>query len=406
MLSAASRPYIDASVPVLREHGLAITTHFYREMFAARPELKNLFNMGNQANGSQQQSLASAVFAYAANVDRADVLAPVVERIVHKHVAVGLTSAHYPIVGKYLLEAIAAVLGDAATPPLLAAWDEAYWLLAGELIAAEARLYDRHNVKAGELTRVRVVQREQEGDQVVALTLAAADGSSLRDFAPGQYISVEAILADGFRQLRQYSLSGERGLPTWRISIKREDGNAETPAGAVSNWLHDNAHVDTTLQVSTPWGDFAPELDERRPIVLMSAGIGVTPMVSVLRTLAKENPHRPVLFAHAARHGGHHAHRNDLAWAQERMPNLRTHVSYETPHADDVSGRDFDHAGTMPIESLLKAEDTSAFNDARFYMCGPIGFMQAQRHALINAGIPVGHIHREVFGPDLLDDLL
>ncbi len=406
MLSAASRPYIDASVPVLREHGLAITTHFYREMFAARPELKNLFNMGNQANGAQQQSLASAVFAYAANIDRADVLAPVVDRIVHKHVAVGLTSAHYPIVGKYLLEAIAAVLGDAATPPLLAAWDEAYWLLAGALIAAEARLYDRHGVTAGELLRVRVVNREDEGEQVVALTLAADDGSALRDFAPGQYISVEAKFADGLRQLRQYSLSGERGVPTWRISVKREEGDAQTPAGAVSNWLHANAQVGTTLHVSTPWGDFAPQLDDRRPIVLMSAGIGVTPMVSVLRTLAHENPHRPVLFAHAARHGRHHAHRRDVAWARERMPNLRTHVSYEAPHAADMPGRDFDHHGTMPIETLLKVPETAAFNDARFYLCGPLGFMQAQRHALIAAGIPAGHIHREVFGPDLLDDLL
>lgn len=406
MLSAASRPYIDASVPVLREHGLAITTHFYREMFAARPELTRLFNMGNQASGAQQQSLASAVFAYAANIDRADVLAPVVERIVHKHVAVGLTPAHYPIVGKYLLEAIAAVLGDAATPPLLAAWDEAYWLLAGELIAAEARLYERHDVKPGELLRVRVVNREQEGEQVVALTLAAADGAALRDFAPGQYISVEATFADGHRQLRQYSLSGERGQPTWRISVKREDGDAQTPAGAVSNWLHDNAHVDTTLHVSTPWGDFAPKLDDRRPIVLMSAGIGVTPMVSVLRTLAKEHPHRPVLFAHAARHGRQHAHRRDVAWARERMPNLRTHVSYETPAAADVAGRDFDHAGTMPIASLLKAEDTAGFQDAQFYLCGPLGFMQAQRRELVAAGIPVGHIHREVFGPDLLDDIL
>ncbi|RZT29667.1 globin domain-containing protein [Cupriavidus agavae] len=406
MLSAASRPYIDASVPVLREHGLAITTHFYREMFAARPELKSLFNMGNQANGSQQQSLASAVFAYAANMDRADVLAPVVERIVHKHVAVGLTPAHYPIVGKYLIEAIAAVLGDAATPPLLAAWDEAYWLLAGELIAAEARLYDRAGVAAGQLLRVRVVSREQESEHVVALTLAAADGAALRDFKPGQYISVEARLGDGTRQLRQYSLSGERGLPTWRISVKREEGNAETPAGAVSNWLHDNAHVDTTLHVSTPWGDFAPTLDDRRPIVLMSAGIGVTPMVSVLRTLARENPHRHVLFAHAARHGGHHAHRDDVVWARERMPNLRTHVSYEQPAATDRTGHDYDHAGTMPIGALLQAEQTSGFQDARFYLCGPLGFMQAQRHALIAAGVPVGHIHREVFGPDLLDDLL
>ena len=406
MLSAASRPYFDASVPVLREHGLAITTHFYREMFADRPELTQLFNMGNQANGSQQQSLASAVFAYAANIDNGAALAPVVERIVHKHAAVGLTPSHYPIVGRHLLGAIGAVLGEAATPELLAAWDEAYWLLAGELIAAEARLYHSTGVTPGELAPVRVVRREAQGDNVVALTLAAADGKPLRDFKPGQYISVEARLDDGHRQLRQYSLSAERGLPTWRISVKREDGDHQTPAGAVSNWLHANAQEGTELAVSAPFGDFAPALEGSRPLVLLSAGIGITPMVSVLRTLATEQPGRPVLFAHAARCGRHHAHRADLQWARERMPQLHTHISYENPEPADQVGRDYDHAGTMPVAALLEAPATQRFMDGRFYMCGPLGFMQAQRHALISAGVPVGHIHREVFGPDLLDDLL
>ncbi len=406
MLSAVSRPYIDASVPVLREHGLAITTHFYREMFAARPELTQLFNMGNQANGSQQQSLASAVFAYAANIDRADALAPVVERIVHKHAAVGITPAHYPIVGRHLLGAIGAVLGEAATPPLLAAWDEAYWLLAGELIAAEARLYQRTGVTAGQLFPVRVVAREAQGDAVVSLTLAAADGQPLPDFLPGQYISVEAKLADGRRQLRQYSLSGERGLPTWRISVKREDGDAAAPAGTVSHWLHQHAQPGAALAVSAPFGDFVPKLTGSKPLALLSAGIGITPMVSVLRTLALENPQRPVLFAHAARNGRLHAHRADLAWAREHMPNLQIHISYEAPEAGDVAGRDYDHAGTMPVDALLAAENGQRFLDGNFYLCGPIGFMQAQRHALISAGVPVAHIDREVFGPDLLDHLL
>ncbi len=318
MLSAASRPYIDASVPVLREHGLAITTHFYREMFADRPELTQMFNMGNQANGSQQQSLASAVFAYAANIDNAAALGPVLERIVHKHAAVGLTPAHYPIVGRHLLGAISAVLGEAATPPLLAAWDEAYWLLAGELIAAEARLYQRTGVAAGELTPVRVVRREAQGDQVVALTLAAADGQPLRAFRPGQYISVEARLDDGQRQLRQYSLSAENGLPTWRVSVKREAGDRTTPAGAVSNWLHANAQEGTELKVSAPFGEFTPALDGRRPLVLLSAGIGITPMLSVLRTLAAQGSQRQVLFAHAARDGRHHADQLHVARAALR----------------------------------------------------------------------------------------
>src|SRR6476661_8088886 len=145
MVTPASRPYIDASVPVLREHGVTITRRFYSNMFAAHPELKNLFNMGNQASGVQQQSLAAAVFAYAANIDNAAALAPVVRRIVHKHVSVGLTAEHYPIVGKHLLGAIQEVLGEAATAPLLAAWAEAYSELAAALIDAEKAMYAAAN---------------------------------------------------------------------------------------------------------------------------------------------------------------------------------------------------------------------------------------------------------------------
>jgi nitric oxide dioxygenase len=111
MLSAASRPYIEASVPVLREHGLAITKVFYSNLFASHPQLHNIFNAGNQANGTQQQSLASAVFAYAANIDNAGALAPVISRIVNKHVSLGVTAAHYPIVGEHLLGADGVLLG-------------------------------------------------------------------------------------------------------------------------------------------------------------------------------------------------------------------------------------------------------------------------------------------------------
>ena len=106
LISASARPYIDASVPVLREHGVTITRTFYKNMFEEHPELTNLFNMGNQASGAQQQSLAAAVFAYAANIDNAAALGPVVNRIVHKHASIGIRADHYPIVGRHLLGAI------------------------------------------------------------------------------------------------------------------------------------------------------------------------------------------------------------------------------------------------------------------------------------------------------------
>src|SRR5690606_31477195 len=178
MLSAASRPYIDASVPVLREHGLTITKTFYKALFAAHPELNNIFNAGNQANGSQQQSLASAVFAYAANIDNAAALAPVISRIVHKHVSLGIKAEHYPIVGKHLLEAIKEVLGDAATPELIAAWAEAYGLLANALIEEEARLYKQAGIEPGQLFDMRVTEIREESEQVKSFTLVPTDGSA------------------------------------------------------------------------------------------------------------------------------------------------------------------------------------------------------------------------------------
>ena len=94
MLSPSAKPYIEASVPVLREHGLAITQAFYRNMLGEHPDLKNLFNMGNQAQGTQQQSLAAAVFAYAANIDNPAALGPVVTRNVHKHASLGIKPEH------------------------------------------------------------------------------------------------------------------------------------------------------------------------------------------------------------------------------------------------------------------------------------------------------------------------
>lgn len=399
MLSEAARPYIDASVPVLREHGVAITTHFYNAMFAAHPELKNIFNMGNQASGTQQQSLAAAVFAYAANYRNPDALTPVVERIVHKHASLGITADHYPIVGKHLLDAIQAVLGDAATPDLLAAWGEAYGVLANVLIEAEKTLYVKAGVTPGELQTLVVKEVRQESDNVKSFYLQTADGKSPGNFQPGQYISVAGTV-DGLRQLRQYSLSDAPDQPWWRISVKREDENQ--PAGRISNWLHDAIKAGDTLQTSVAFGDFKPTIEGDDPIVLLSAGVGITPMISVLNTLASRNPNRRVVFAHAARHGGHHPLRGDLRNARAKLKAMTEVQFYETPQANDAVGVDYQHTGRMSLGKL----GLEAFPDANIYLCGPSGFMQQQWKSLVGAGVAPSRIHREVFGPDLLDHIL
>jgi nitric oxide dioxygenase len=177
MISPASRVYIDASVSVLRAHGVAITTTFYKNIFAEIPALTNLFNMGNQANGAQQQSLASAVFAYAANIGSPDKLGPVIERIVHKHVSVGVRAEHYPIVGRHLLGAIAQTLGEAATPELLAAWAEAYGALARVFIDAEQKLYAGAGIEPGRTRAMRVTSITRESADVLAIRMTPADGA-------------------------------------------------------------------------------------------------------------------------------------------------------------------------------------------------------------------------------------
>ncbi|MDP3843777.1 MAG: NO-inducible flavohemoprotein [Oxalobacteraceae bacterium] len=400
MISPASRPYIDASVPVLREHGLAITQTFYRNLFVAHPELSNLFNMGNQANGAQQQSLASAVFAYAANIDNTDALYPVVNRIVHKHASVGITAEHYPIVGRHLIGAIQETLGDAASPPLLAAWDEAYRSLANLFIEAEKKLYAHAGVAAGQLHNMRVTEVSKESEEVTSFTMQAADGQPVPGFKPGQYVSVSVEFDDNSRQLRQYSLSNAPNADFLRISVKRERAGEESPEGQVSNWIHDNVASGTILRITHPFGEFIPDTESIEPIVLISAGVGITPMISVLNRIAEVHPSRFVIFAHAARDEQYHSHQADINAAKALMPNLQTVTFYES--ASDIAANDGSiHEGMMDVSRLPKWPRS----EANVYMCGPFGFMKAQWLGLVESGVPVARLHREVFGPEMLDYL-
>jgi len=399
MLSRSAKPYIDASVPVLRQHGIAITTLFYKNMFESHPELKNLFNMGNQANGSQQQSLAAAVFAYAANIDNSAALAPVIERIVHKHVSVGIKAEHYPIVGSNLIGAIKGVLGEAATPELLAAWEEAYGLLADALIDAEARLYQQNNQQPDEWLKVKVADKQHQSEDVVTFTLQADGGQVLPKFKPGQYISVAVhIEALNLRQIRQYSLSDANQDNTYRITVKREKGDEYKPRGNVSNWLHQHVRVGSVIDISYPCGNFTPDVLDQQPIGLISAGVGITPMISMVKEISINNPTRKVLFAHAARNRNSIAHLDEIQQAKHALNNLNAIFflnESKKQHADELEGR-------MDLSGHISTE----FKDGIYYICGPQSFMDDQRDALLELGVSSKNIHREVFGPESLNHII
>src|SRR5579884_484416 len=211
MLSAESAAVIRATLPAVGAALDEITTRFYAAMFADRPELLDgMFNRGNQASGAQRQALAGSIAAYAGALVHDPDATPdaLLDRIAHKHAAVGVTEDQYTIVHKYLFAAMAEVLGDAVTPEVAAAWDEVYWQMAAALIAREARLYQSAEVTPGDTWRPwTVVERREETPDTVSFLLRPADGRPAPNARAGQYVSVRLLMPDGVHQLRQYSLS-------------------------------------------------------------------------------------------------------------------------------------------------------------------------------------------------------
>jgi nitric oxide dioxygenase len=324
---------------------------------------------------------------------------PVVTRIVHKHVSLGIRPEHYQIVGKHLLASISEVLGEAATEELVAAWAAAYGQLADLLIAEEARLYAESAAKPGGWTgwrAFRVVGKQRESAEITSFYLAPADGGEVPAYRPGQYVSVRVFVPElGLMQPRQYSLSDAPGQDRLRISVKREAAGADTPAGRVSNALHDRLEEGGVLDVAPPQGDFHLREEGSAPVVLLSGGVGLTPMVSILNHLVGLNDERQIRFVHGCRNNSVHAMRDHVNSIAAERANVRKAVFYEEVGHGDQPGRDYDYAGRVDLNAI---RDEVIVPGADYYLCGPAGFMRAQREALTGLGVPADRIHAEAFG--------
>jgi nitric oxide dioxygenase len=400
MLSATSAEIVRATLPAVGGAIGEITPLFYRKMFAAHPELeRDLFNRGNQAQGDQARALAGAIAAYATILVTESGREPeeILARIAHKHASLGIVADQYPIVHEHLFAAIAEVLGDAVTPEVAAAWDEVYWSMADALIAMERKLYEQAGVAPGDVWRRLVVrQRTQESPDTVSFVLAAPDGSTLPTAYPGQYISVAVTLPDGARQIRQYSLTRAPQRAAWGITVKAiparvdPDGTA-LPAGEVSNFLHDNVFEGDELTVSPAFGDLILDTSDA-PLLLISAGIGCTPIIGMLHYLTRTSATRHVTVLHADRAPARHAHRRELRELVERLPGAALHHWYE-----DLGVR----AATDTVRpGRIDLGSVEVRPDAQVYLCGPLPFMDQVRRSLRDRGVPEAHIHYEVFGPD------
>lgn len=401
MLTQKTKDTVKATAPVLAQHGYDIIKHFYRNLLSAHPELKNIFNMRHQERGEQQEALARAVYAYAANIEDPQSLEAVLKNIANKHVSLGVRPDQYPIVGEHLLAAIKAVLGDAATDDIMSAWAQAYGNLADILMGMESTLLEEAGEKQGGWVGWRdfVVRAKQpESDVITSFVLQPADGKPVMDFEPGQYISVGVQVPRlGLQQIRQYSLSDAPNGRTYRISVKREGGADPNRAGYVSTLLHDQVQVGDIVKVAAPRGTFYVDVNANTPVVLISGGVGLTPMISMLNRVL-QSPGRDIVFVHGARNSAVHAMKDHLRQTAQQHPNFKTVFFYNEPLPTDQQGKDYDYPGLVDIDLIA---DQVLLPDADYYICGPIPFMRMQHDALLARGIKEPRIHYEVFGPDL-----
>ena len=229
---------------------------------------------------------------------------------------------------------------------------------------------------------------DQESADVLSLTMRSPDAQRLPKALPGQFVVLRLRqTADGPPLFRSYSLSGPLSADSYRISVKVE------PNGVAGPYLREQIHVDDVLEVSAPRGSFVLQAGER-PVVLLSAGIGATPVLAMLHALAATGSTREVLWLHAARDRQHHAFAVEARRLLLALPHGRSYVCYSDPGSGDKAGEDFDATGRF---SRSVFEEVGVARESDVYLCGPPPFMTEMREDLASLGVEPGRIHVELF---------
>lgn len=394
-LSKETIETVKQTIPFLTENGVKLTEHFYQRLFTGNPEVKALFNTANQESGAQQRALGGAICAFAQNIETPQNLIDAVNRISNKHASLGIKPEHYPIVGKHLLGSIDDLL-DPAPPEVLKAWEEAYGFLADTLIDAEKSLYVNQCRQEGgwnDFREMEVFRREHESTWITSFYMRPKNGGSLPKFKPGQYITVRIPTPDGSTTMRNYSLSGSPDWDFYRISVKREvPRHADTPEGYVSSYLHTKVAAGDTLELGPPCGDFVlREHSSTTPILLLSGGVGITPLLSMLHSI-KGNL---TTFLHGAINGENHALREEVEKIVGNRTHLSAHFRYSAPSQEDEQNQHYHSAGLFSEAFLTKFITP----ETEVYFCGPKPMMQHVYKALKSFTHPAEKMHYEFFGP-------
>ncbi|KAI0691064.1 globin-like protein [Cytidiella melzeri] len=418
-LTDEQKKLVKDTVPILAQHGAEIARLFYRQMITENAMLKNMFNHSKQQRGDQAEALARAVYTYAAHIDDLTPLLPAIERLCHKHASLNVQPEQYAIVGKYLLGAITQVIGaDVFNAELYDAWGAAYWHLARLCFGREEQLYSDASWRGWKA--FVVAKKVAEAEDIVSFYLESTNGEPLPTYKPGQYISVQKFIQElGYNQSRQYSLSGSPCPSHFRISVRRDRGIQVTdPAtggkidtsssgqlGWMSNLLHDKVNVGDTVELTSPFGDFFLDDDDSpndSPVVFLSAGVGITPLISMLHSALSGNHRRrkEVGWVQVVRSRATHAFHDEISHLLDTHKDVvvRQTVFYSNPEADAVRGRDYDFSGRMSVDRVPEGTLYLAESTAQYFVCGPASFMRDICEGLLAKGVDYQRIHAEVFG--------
>jgi ferredoxin-NADP reductase/MOSC domain-containing protein YiiM len=238
---------------------------------------------------------------------------------------------------------------------------------------------------------LRVVAKRSESATVLSLELEADDGTPLAHPLPGQFATLKVEPGHGVPPLvRSYSLSGPPDSSRYRVTVKVE------PQGATGRYLRDKVDVGDRIKVAAPRGQFTLD-GGARPVVLVSAGVGVTPVLAMLHALHDSRSTRDIWWLHGTRNGAEHAFAQETRSLLATLPNARSRTWYSHPGPEDRLGTDYDELGHITPEGIAATE---APIDSEFYLCGPTAFMTAMRTGLEGLGVPTSQVHSETFGAE------
>jgi len=259
-----------------------------------------------------------------------------------------------------------------------------------EVVELPAAVPLRWDATADSVRSLRLIEKTRESADITSFIFEARDGGPLPLYDAGQYLPIEldAPSLDG-PVSRTYSLSGPPNTDRYRISVKRE------PLGIASRYLHDRMEVGAFVDARKPAGGLILPCD-KCPVVLVSAGVGMTPMAAMLHSLAGEDGERPVWFVHGARNSDHHALAREMKELAAGRSTINLHIAYSRPLAKDKLGTDYHSEGRVDA-ALIRS--FMALPEAHYLLCGPTAFMADIQDALEEHGIPSESIHTESFGP-------